>query len=166
MSSRFLLSLIGVVAGLLAARAFFPGLPLRGKSRQLSRAQAALGSAGVLGLTFHCGAMFFRRTVALLPGTDAVSDDIRALGATSMMWYLAPALFVVLALRSQHPVAVASAALALTAVGITMYDGGSLQIHLITIFVSVLALGAIVATLVLPPPLHRPAVDTQITARG
>lgn len=121
----------------------------------MSGYQALLGGVGLAGLAFHCGAMFFRRTVALLPGSVAVIGDIRALGTLSILWYVVPALLVVMALRSQHPAAVAVVVLALTAVAVTMYDGGSLQVHLAAIFTSVLVMAIVVAALVLPPGLAR-----------
>lgn len=151
MPPLFSLSLLAIVAAALGARLLFAALPLRGTARQLSGAQVALGSAGLAGVGFHCASMFFSRTVALLPGSDTVSTEIRSLGTISLIWYVVAALGVVLALRHQHPAAVAGVLLALTGVGVTMYDGGSLQTHLAAIFVSVLVLGAVVAMLVLPP---------------
>lgn len=118
----------------------------------MSAAQAALVGVGLAGLAFHCGAMFFRRIVALLPGSDAVSGDIRALGTLSIVWYVVPALLVVLGLRRQHPAAVGVVALALTWVGVTMYDSGPLlQVHLTAIFLAVLVIATVVAALVIPP---------------
>lgn len=48
--------------------------------------------------------------------------------------------------------------LAFTAVGVTMYDGGSLDVHLAAIFASVVVLAVIVAALVLPPSRRSPVV--------
>ena len=121
----------------------------------MSAAQAALGGVGLAGLAFHCGAMLFRETVALLPGSDLVSGDIRALGTLSIVWYVVPALLVVLALRPQHPAAVAVVVLALTGVAVTMYDGGPLQVHLTAIFLTVLVIAVVVAALVIPPRPQR-----------
>jgi hypothetical protein len=86
---------------------------------------------------------------------------INALGTASIIRYAVPATLVVLGLRRQHPAALAAVALALTAVGITMYDGGSLSTHLTAIFVSVVVLTTVASTLVLlrggalPPSARR-----------
>jgi hypothetical protein len=74
-----------------------------------------------------------------------------------MVWYAVPAALVVLGLRRQHPAALTAVSLALTAVGITMYDGGSLPTHLTAIFVSVVILASVASTLLLPPWGSRPA---------
>lgn len=112
---------------------------------------AVLLGVGVAILAFHCGAMFFPRLVEPVPGVDVVAGDIRALGTASIVWYVAPAVLVLLALRRQHLIGQIAVAVALAAVGITMYNGGSLQAHLVAIFMSVLILVGVTATLLLPP---------------
>jgi len=154
MSTPFLLSLAGVVVVVLGARFLSAGLPLRGLARRITLPDAALIVAGAIGLAFHCVAMFFRRVVDPLPGADAVISDIRALGTSSIIWYVVPAVLVLLGLRRVHPAALAVAALAFVAVGVTMYDEGPLDIHLAAIFTSVVILALIPATLVLPPSRH------------
>ena len=154
MSTPFLLSLAGVVVVVLGARFLSAGLPLRGSARRITLPDAALIVAGAIGLAFHCVAMFFRRVVDPLPGADAVISDIRALGTSSIIWYVVPAVLVLLGLRRVHPAALAVAALAFVAVGVTMYDEGPLDIHLAAIFTSVVILALITATLVLPPSRH------------
>ena len=154
MSTPFLLSLAGVVVVVLGARFLSAGLPLRGLARRITLTDAALIVAGAIGLAFHCVAMFFRRVVDPLPGADAVISDIRALGTSSIIWYVVPAVLVLLGLRRVHPAALAVAALAFVAVGVTMYDEGPLDIHLAAIFTSVVILALIPATLVLPPSRH------------
>lgn len=154
MSTPFLLSLAGVVVVVLGARFLLAGLPLRGLARRITLPDAALIVVGAAGLAFHCVAMFFRRVVDPLPGADAVISDIRALGTSSIIWYVVPAVLVLLGLRRVHPAALAVAALAFVAVGVTMYDEGPLDIHLAAIFTSVVILALIAATLVLPPSRH------------
>ena len=151
MSPVFLLSLAAVVAVLLGARVLLPALPIRGRARRLSQVDAVLAGAGLAGLAFHCLAMFFRRTVEWVPGADAVTADIRSLGTASIIWYVVPAVLVLVGLRHQHPGALAVVAVALTAVGVTMYDGGPLQTHLGAIFGTVLVFALVSATVVLPP---------------
>lgn len=158
MSSWFVVSLTLVVAVVLGARLLVPALPLRTVAGRISVTDAVLGGLGVLGLAFHCLAMFFRRLVEPLPGTDAAITDIRALGTASIVWYVVPAGLVLLGLRRGHRVALTVAALAFTAVGVTMYDGGSLDVHLAAIFASVVVLAVVVAALVLPPSRRSPVV--------
>jgi len=157
-SFGFLIGLAAVVAVVLGARFVFAALPLRRVAVQVTITDAMLAGVGVLGLAFHCGAMFSRSAVEWLPGAGAVIREIGALGSASILWYLVPALLVLLGLRRQHPVALAVVALALAAVGITMYDGGSLQVHLTAIFITVVILAAVATMLMLPPSWRNPAV--------
>jgi len=48
-------------------------------------------------------------------------------------------------------------AAALTAVGITMYDDGSLSAHLTAIFIAVVVITGVVSLLALPSPALRPS---------
>lgn len=151
MSTRFVLSLVVVVAVVLAARVLSSSLPVRRFAKQVTVVDTVLLGVGVAILAFHCGAMFFPRLVDPLPGVDVAAGDIRALGTASIVWYVAPAVVVLLGLRRQHLLAQTAVAVALAAVGITMYDGGSLQAHLAAIFLSVLILVGVTAALLLPP---------------
>ncbi len=151
MSDRFLLSLLAVVLVVLAARALWGGLPLRRFATRVTVADTALLAVGSAVLAFHCGAMFFPRLVDPLPGTGAAASDIRALGTASIVWYVVPAVLVLVSLRRQHVTGLAAVALTLTAVGVTMYNGGSLQVHLAAIYISVLTLAGVSAALLLPP---------------
>ena len=124
---------------------------MRRFAKTVTVADMVLLGVGVAVLAFHCGAMFFPELVDPLPGVDAVASDIRALGAASIVWYVVPAVLVLLGLRRQHLIGQAAVAIALAAVGTTMYNGGSLQAHLAAIFVSVLILVGVTAALLLPP---------------
>lgn len=135
----------------LAARALWAGLPIPKFAKRVTVADTALLAVGTALLAFHCGAMFFPRLVDLLPRTGAAASDIRALGAASIVWYVVPAILVLIALRRQHVTGQAAVALTLTAVGATMYNGGSLQVHLAAIYIAVLTLAGITAALLLPP---------------
>jgi len=161
MSTPFLLSLAVVVVVVLGARFLSNGLPLRGLARRITLPDAALLVAGSVGLAFHCVAMFFRRVLDPLTGADAAISDIRALGTASIIWYVVPAFLVLIGLRRVHPAALASAASAFVAVGVTMYDNGPLDIHLAAIFASVVALALVSATLVLPPSRNPNARDAR-----
>ncbi len=154
MSTSFLLILAGVVVIVLAARFLLAGLPLHGLARSITLPDVALVVVGAAGLTFHCVAMFFRRVVEPLPGVDSAVADIRALGTASIVWYVVPAVLAVLGLRRVHPVAPVAAALAFTAVAVTMYDDGPLDVHLSAIFTAVVVLAVVVAALVIPPSPH------------
>jgi len=158
-SIRFLIGLAIIVAIVVGARFLSAVLPLRRLARPIAFRDAVLVGVGVVGLTFHCGAMFFRRVVEVLPGTGPVIGDIRALGTASVIWYVVPAALVLFGLRRLHPVGLAVVALALGAVGITMYNGGSLDVHLAAIFVSVVLLVGAVAALVQGPSRRTPAVS-------
>ena len=151
MSTRFVVSLLAAVVVLLAARAAWAGLPLGGFAKRLTVAETALLVLGVAVLVFHCGAMFFPRLVDPLPRTGAVTSDIREMGTASIVWYVVPVLMVLSALRRQHVTGQAAVILTLTAVGITMYNGGSLQVHLAAIYISVLTLAGVSAALLVPP---------------
>lgn len=151
MSTGFLIALAAVVAVLLLARLVLPALPLRQAAVRITVVEALLAVVGSLGLAFHCLAMFFRSLVDPLPGAGAAISDVRALGTASLIWYVVPAVLVLLGFRRQHRAAVVGLALALTAVGITMYNGGSVSTHLAAIFVSVVVAALIASALVLPP---------------
>ena len=91
---------------------------------------AALIGVGAAGLAFHCYAMFFRRTAEHLPGVHSAIRSINAMGTSSRVWFIVPALLVVIGLRRQNPVVVLVVAATLVAVGVTMYDHGPLRTHL------------------------------------
>ena len=155
MSTSYLVGLLTAVAVVFGARLVLAALPVRRFAMPVTVTDASLFGVGVAGLALHCGAMFVSGWVEPLP--EAVISDIRALGTASIIWYVVPAVLVILGLRRQHPVTLAMIALALVAVGITMYDGSSLQVHLTVIFVSVVLLAGVVAMLVLPPWQRSPA---------
>lgn len=155
-SSSFVASLAALVVIAIGARFLLAPLPLRRVAMRVTPTDAILAGVGMVGLVFHCAAMFFRGLVEPLPGLDTAIADIRALGIASVIWYVTPAVLVLLGLRRQHPIALAVLALALAAVGFTMYNGGALQPHLTAIFVFVVILSSIAATLVLPPWRRRP----------
>jgi hypothetical protein len=150
-STRFVVSLVVVVAVVLGARVRSARLPVRRFAKTVTVADMVLLGVGVALLAFHCGAMFFPPLVDPVPGVDAAARHIRALGAASIVWYVVPAVLVPLGLRRQHLIGQAVVAIALAAVGITMYNGGSLQAHFAAIFVSVLILVSVTAALLLPP---------------
>lgn len=151
MSPTYLVTL-GVAAALpFGLRLLLPGLPVRGVALRLRLVDAALLAAGVLLLAFHCFAMFFTSLAERLPGTATAIQDIRALGTASVIWYAVPAIAVLLGLRQLHWCPLGVAALALLSIGTTMYNGGSLYQHLVAIWVGVVLLAAVLATLVMPP---------------
>ena len=151
MSSGFLVSLAAVVIVALGGRLTLPAVPLGRLARAVTALDASVVGVGLLGLGFHCGAMFFRSMAERLPGAEPSIRQIDALGHASVAWYVVPAVLTVLGLRHQHPIAPAGVGLALGGVGITMYGGSSLQTHLTAIFISVVVLASVLALLVLPP---------------
>lgn len=151
MSNSFVVALAAVVLALLVLRLVLPGLPPRRVARRLSWLDLCLTVIGVLGLVLHCAAMFFRPLVAALPGTEGLISQINSLGTASVVWYVVPALAVMVGLRRQHWIALISLAIALSAVGITMYNGTALSTHLDTIFVAGVMIAATVFLLTIPP---------------
>jgi hypothetical protein len=158
MSTMFVLTLATAVVLVLCARLVVSALPFRRLARAVAVPDALAVALGVGGLALHCGSMFFPSPLSTLPGTGRAMSDINGMGAASMVWYAIPAALVVVGLRRQHPAALGVVALALTAVGITMYDGGSVTTHLAAIFISVVVLAGVMSALVLPPWGSRVAV--------
>ncbi len=150
MSTAFSVALAVSVAALGGARLLVPGLPL-GAAVRLRPADVAMIAVGLVVLAFHCAAMFFTDLARSLPGTDAAIDAINALGTASVVWYVVPALLVVTGLRRLPPLALAGVVVALLAIGVTMYNGGPLDTHLIAIFAGVVVLAAVLAGLVRVP---------------
>ena len=157
MSSRYLITLGLVVAVVLLIGVLVRLLPggrrLPGVGGPIGMGDGALVGVGVVGLVFHCGAMFFRSRVAEIPGTAGAIRQIDAMGLGSQVWYVVAAGLVLIGLRRQvrrvgalgGGVSVTLLAVALMGVGVTMYDGGALDLHLTAIFASVTILASIVA---------------------
>jgi hypothetical protein len=95
--------------------------------------------------------MFFTAFTRRLPGAASAIDDIRGLGSVSRIWYAVPALMVLYGLRRLHRGAFIAIATSFLAIDVTMYNGGSLNQHLLTIWVGVVLIAAVMATLVRPP---------------
>ncbi len=151
MSTAFVLSLAGVAALLFLVRLLVPAVPPRPLARRITTAQAALTAVGLLGLLLHCTAMFFEPVVAAIPGTGPAISQINGMGAASMLWYAVPAVLLLVGLRRQLPLALAVLAVALLAVGITMYNGAALSTHVVTIYAAAVVIAGIMFLLVLPP---------------
>lgn len=151
MSTGFVFSLIAVVALVMCARLVLGGLPLGNVAKRLSVGDAVTSGIGLLGLAFHCGAMFFTRLVTAIPTAQGPTEAINALDTASIVWYVVPAVLVLAGLRRLHWSGVSAVSIALIAVGVTMYNGGPLDVHLATLFAAVVVLALVAATLVLPP---------------
>ncbi len=133
MPSSYVVSLVLLVAVAVTLRLLLGGrLRARGSVRA-SRWDAVLVLLGWLGLTLHCGAMFYRSTVEAVPGTDALVEAINAMGTASVVAFVVPAVLVLLGLRRARRWMLVGVVAALTAVGVTMYNGASLEVHLATI---------------------------------
>lgn len=151
MSHAYVASLLAVVVMAAAARLVLPMLPVRQHVIRLSGLDVLAVVAGAVLLVLHCGAMFFRASVASWPGGPAVIRVVDPMGRASITWYAVGAALIVLGLRRQLLLLVAVIAVSLAAVGITMYDGGPLRTHLDTIAVTVVLLAASVAAFTDPP---------------
>ncbi|HZQ76074.1 MAG TPA: hypothetical protein VFE55_02010 [Acidimicrobiia bacterium] len=150
MPAPYVVSLSVVVGLVLASRILVPGLPWRPHAGPLTVFDAAVLVIGLAGLAFHCGSMFFTSIVDAIPGTARAISEINAMGTASKVGYAVPAALVVVGFRHQHPAALGAVAAALLAVGVTMYDGGSLFAHLTAIFIAVLAIAGVVSVLARP----------------
>lgn len=151
MTAEFALALAVTIVVILILRLVLPQLPLRRLAVRLTPIDAALLVVGVAGLAFHCLAMFSRQIFEPLPAIRPLVALVNSPGIPSVVFFAVPALLVLVALRRQQRLAGAIIALALLAVGMTMYVVGSLQVHLVTIFASAVLLAAVVAFLTIAP---------------
>lgn len=152
MSATYVTSLILIALAALCLRILVPGLPLRARAKRLWIAEVVLVASGVIGLLFHCLAMFFRDLVDVVPWTAGAVTQIREVGATSsLIWYIVPSVMVVVGVRRLHPAGVLLISVALVGVGVSMYDGGPLDVHLAWIAALVAAISGVASALVLPP---------------
>ncbi len=151
MSTAFQISLLGVVVAVAVSRFLIPAAALRSVARHLTAFDLSMSGIGVGGLVLHCGAMFFRSQLTALPGTRSLTKQIDALGTVSMAVFAASAGLVLLGLRTLPLIVVAVVLFVLAAVGITMYDGGSLRAHLTALFIAVVVLTVVAAFMALAP---------------
>lgn len=164
MSTSYVVALVVLVAAIGLARVVLPVLPWRRVSVRLHPVDVVLALLGVLGLAFHCGAMFYRSTISSFPGTDTAVAQINALGGVSIVAFAAPAALLIAGLRRISSPALVLIILALAAVGATMYDDGPLALHLTAIFASVTLLALCTATLIGRPSTgRRTAANTTST---
>lgn len=160
-SATFTLTLLAILGMLLALRLILPGLPLPALARRLPAVDAILVVVGLIALVVHCAAMFAPTAVLALPGAEPVVAVINALGWGSLVLFLVPAGLLVLGLRQQQPWAWVGLTALLTAVGLTMYNGGALSTHLVTIAATVTWLGLIGALFVAGVGPSRPVRPTR-----
>lgn len=151
MPFAFTLSLAVIIVVLIGARLFIPARRRRTSTRPFTVLDLILVVVGTAGLVLHCGAMFYRSTVAVMPASSDYIRSVNHMGAASVILYVIPAALVLAGLRRQHPVTVALLGLAFTAVGITMYNHGPLAVHLAAIFTAGVLLTATMAFLVQRP---------------
>ncbi|WP_104193289.1 hypothetical protein [Cryobacterium sp. Y82] len=151
MTAAFAVTLAGVSVLILLARPLLPQLPLAGRSVRLSWVDTVLFLGGVVGLAFHCFAMFYRSLFDGIGPLGPLVDMVNEMNAASIILFVGPALLVLIGLRRHYRVALAVLALTLLSVGITMYAGSPLNVHLGAIFVAVVALAGHVALFVIPP---------------
>jgi len=154
MTAGFSISLAVICALIVVARFALPQLPFAQAGVRVGLAEVALLVVGVLGLTFHCTAMFSRQLFVGIPAARPLVDAVNGMGIASVALYVVPAVLLLIGLRRQHLIAVAVMALALIAVGLTMYLGSPLRLHLGSIFLAVVALVSVLSLLV-RGPWHR-----------
>jgi hypothetical protein len=155
MSHTYVTTLLVVVMVAFAVRRLVPVLPVHRYAVRLSGPDVVVLIVGAASLVLHCGAMFFRASVASWPLGPSVIRIVDPMGTASITWYAVGAALIVLALRRQRPALVCVVAASLVVVGFTMYDGGPLRIHLDAIATAVVLLVASVALFADPPWRHR-----------
>jgi hypothetical protein len=148
---EFSITLAVTAALILLARFVLPQLPLTRVAVRISGGDLALIGVGTVGLAFHCTAMFYRQVFDAFPAAAPLVDAVNATSAASIALYVAPALVLLIGFRHQHRVALTVMTLALSAVGLTMYLGSPLRVHLVTIFFAVVVLAALLSLLVIGP---------------
>ena len=156
MSDTYVSALLAVAVAGAVARLSLAALPIRRYVVRLSVLDVLVVVAGSVGLFLHCGAMFFRTSVAGWPGGPTVIRVVDPMGTASIVWYAVAAALVVAGLRRQQPLVVGVVAVSLAAVGFTMYDGGPLRTHLDVIAVTVVLFVATLATCTDPPWRYPP----------
>ncbi len=148
--------LVLALAGL-AVRVVRRGPLLRGRPVVMGRADALVALLALLGLGFHCAAMFFPSVVAAVPATEGAAEAVRALAAASQVAYWVPAGLLLLALRRAWPPLLVAEAGVLLAVGATMFWDVGLLVHLVALAASV-AVTVAVMTSITVPVARQPAV--------
>jgi hypothetical protein len=156
MTAEFSIALAATSALILLARLVLPQLPVSRVAVRITPGDAVLVGLGTVGLAFHCTAMFSRHLFDVIPVAKPLVEAVNAMSLTSIVLYVVPALLLLIGLRRQHWVALTTMALALIAVGLTMYLGSPLRLHLITIFISVVVLVGVVSLLIKAPWNRKP----------
>ncbi|MHC5794821.1 hypothetical protein ACVXZ4_01545 [Lacisediminihabitans sp. FW035] len=151
MTAGFSIGLAAICVLIVMARFALPQLPLAQAGVRLRIAEVALLVVGVLGLTFHCTAMFSRQLLVGIPAVRPLVGAVNGMGAASVALYVVPAILLLIGLRRQHWIALAVMTLALIAVGLTMYLGSPLRLHLASIFLAVVVLVGILSVLTKGP---------------
>ncbi|WP_143544652.1 hypothetical protein [Salinibacterium xinjiangense] len=136
---------------LFGARAALPGIPWKRYARPSSWVDIGLIALGAAGLVLHCVAMFYPSLIETIPGTGGYIQAVDGMSTASIVLYIVPAVIVLAGLRRQRPLALTLVAVTLIAVGVTMYDGGPLNVHLVAITAAALSLAFTTALLVLRP---------------
>lgn len=137
-------SLTLLAAGLFVVRLVRRAPLVPGLARGVDVASLALATGATAALAFHCTAMFFPRTVGVVPGLESPTMIVRTLGIGSKLAYYLPAAALLVGLRHVWWPALIALAIALLAVGYTMYGSG-LTAHLTALAAAIL-LGALVVT--------------------
>jgi hypothetical protein len=150
-SAGFSITLAVSVLLILLARFVVPQLPVKSRAVRLSLPDAALVGVGVLGLLFHCTAMFSRQIYEGASAIKPLVGLVNSMGVVSVVLFVLPAVLILIGLRRQQRGALAVLSLTLIAVGVTMYVDGPLQLHLTAIFAATIVLAVLVSLFVLAP---------------
>lgn len=156
MPSSYVISLVVVVVAVMTSRLLPAARVQASSSRRASRSDAVLVLLGWLGLTFHCSAMFYRSAVESIPGTGSLVETVNAMSTASVVAFTVPAALLLVGLRRARPWLIGSVFAALAAVGVTMYNGGSLDTHLTAIFVAIVLIAFATAELLAAGRTEKP----------
>jgi hypothetical protein len=126
----------------------------RARAVRVAPVGLAVAAVAVLGLVFHCAAMFGPGVVAAVPGTGAAAQAVRAMGGVSLAAYAVPAVALLLAVRRVGWLPVAVLAVVLVGVGVTMYRPYPLEVHLTWLAAAVVLTTVVLTGLV---AVRRPA---------
>lgn len=153
----FFTALAVLVGAILVVRLVRRAPLLAGRARRLTVAESTTVVVADVLLVFHCAAMFATGWVAAIGVLDVpaaiVSDLSDPIGRVA---YWLPAVALLIAVRRLWWPAPVGLALALAAVGWTMYGSFTVDQHLATIAVAVTGIAITVAGLVEPPSRNRP----------
>ncbi|MBE7188598.1 hypothetical protein [Jatrophihabitans endophyticus] len=136
------------------------------RGRSATPAEAVLVIVGSAGLAYHCGAMFFTASFTGVLGLDGYARVINMLGFGSVVAFAVPCALLLVGIRSTPLPYIMLVAASLVAVGVTMYDRGSLDAHLGAIMAAAVVIIGGIVLLGNPPGPRRGPRDVSGSSSG